>query len=232
MLDRAQRRAAGARNLAADRISKPSAPGCGSGPLRPRGLGRDPVVRRLTPESLESDLPAASPGTSVTSGTLAEPPPPSRRVTRREPPAGGEALVRRGAHGARPPRGGQGSWAPPAEFAPPVSEGTREHIRYFGRAAARALGTAPRTWMVRRSASWTGTAGASCAALRRRAPEARDAPGRRRRLAQPEIYRGRARVRVGGGGAPRPDVGMQLDRVEWFGHVVVGAGFITTAIPA
>ncbi len=80
VLERAQRSAAHAGGRAADRVGQPSLLGRMLGlalfVLAVWGVIR--FMRRLTPESVESDLPAASPAASVTSATLAEPPPDHR----------------------------------------------------------------------------------------------------------------------------------------------------------
>jgi len=179
VLERAQRRAAHEGSLAADRVGQPSLLGRMLGlalfVLAVWGVIR--FMRRLTPESVESDLPAASPAASVTSGTLAEPPAPPRRVSRREPPADrvrrwyGEvlmALARRGVD--------KDPALTPAEFTPAVAEAYPESAVDFD-ALTRAYedvryGSAHLDRAVLRELD--GHRRNILAALRRRAPEARD----------------------------------------------------------
>ena len=180
VLERAQRRAAHAGSLAADRVGQPSLLGRMLGlalfVLAVWGVIR--FMRRLRPESVESDLPATSPAASVTSGTLAEPPAEPRRVTRREPPADrvrrwyGEvlaALARRGVD--------KDPALTPAEFAPAVAEAYPESAGDFD-ALTRAYedvryGSAHLDRAVLRELD--GHRRSILAALKRRAPEARDA---------------------------------------------------------
>jgi uncharacterized protein DUF4129 len=136
------------------------------------------LMRRLTPEAVSSDRPAHPSAAAVTSGTLPEPAVVAPRIARREPPADrvrrwyGEvlsALARRGVD--------KDKAMTPAEFAPEVAVAypesalafdalTRayEDVRY---GSARLDGQAIRELDAHRKQI--------LAAIRRRAPEARDA---------------------------------------------------------
>ena len=134
LLDRVQGSASRARGRAAEQIGQPS--------LLGRVLGLSLFVlavwsvirlmRRLTPEPVESDLPARLPAAAVTSGALQEPPVVAPRIGRREPPADrvrrwyGEvlsALAQRGVD--------KDAAMTPAEFVPEVAVAYPESGRDF-----------------------------------------------------------------------------------------------------
>ncbi|MGZ5212951.1 MAG: DUF4129 domain-containing protein, partial [Actinomycetota bacterium] len=132
VLDRVQQSAARARGRAAEQVGHPSLIGRVLGltlfALAVWALIRS--MRRLTPESVESDRPAELPAAAVTSGTLPEPPLAAPRIARREPPADrvrrwyGEvlsALARRGMD--------KDPALTPAEFAPEVAAAYPETAR-------------------------------------------------------------------------------------------------------